>query len=214
MSIINKTNNNYDYINVSLNIPNSLFKETLKFNKLMRQFELEKVYMDALEENYLFNKLVSLCVKKGKKKMAYKQVNNAFLIIKQFFRYNPIYILKIAILQIEPFIFLHKIPMGNKEIIYPRILPIKTRIHNSLNIIVKQAFNMKNNYRKFYISLAYSILENSMLGNVYQKKVKENIEIAELNKKNIKHKKRGQKIIPQIKWRNRFKLFKKIKKWK
>ena len=210
--IINK--NNYNYIDVSINASSSLLKETLKFNKLVEQLEVEKIEMHALEEHYLFNKLVSLCTKKGKKKMAYKNVINAFLLLKQFFRFNPIYILKIAILQIEPFIFLHKIPMGNKEVVYPRILPIKTRIHNSLNIIVKQAFNNKMNNKKFYISLAYSILENVLSESIYQKKVKEDIEIAELNKRNIKHKKRGQKIIPQLKRRDRFKLFKKIKGWK
>jgi ribosomal protein S7 len=210
--IINK--NNYDYKNINLDVSNSLFKETLSFDKLIEQLEVEKLEMDALEEHYLFNKLVSLCIKKGKKKMAYKHVVNAFLLLKQFFRFNPIYFLKIAVLQIEPFVFLHKIPMGNKEVIYPRILPIRTRIHNSLNIVVKQAFNNRLNYKKLSISLAYSILENSISENIYQKKVKENIEIAELNKRNIKHKKRGQKIIPQIKRRDRFKLFKKIKNWK
>jgi ribosomal protein S7 len=208
----NKINNSYSYINSYIKITN--FKENIQFKKLLNQLETEKIEIDMFEDTNLFNKLVSLCVKKGKKKMALRQVLSSFLLLKQFFKCNPLYFLKVALLQMEPFVFLHKIPKGNKEMIYPRILPINIRINNSLYIIVNQAFNTCKNYKSFSVSLAYSVLENSMLGNIYQKKVKENIEIAELNKRNIKYKRRGQKIIPRLKRRDRFKLFKKIKIWK
>ena len=116
----------------------------------------------------------------------------------------------------EPFIFLHTIPMGKKEKVFPRILPESTRTHNALNLIVSQAFQQRNSFRFFYISLAHSIIENSMPNNIHTKKVKEIIEIAEFNKKNIKHskKKKGTQMISKIRRRERFKLFKKIKVWK
>lgn len=204
--------NHYEYVNFE--ISTSFLEESLKFDGLMDQLEAEKADHYALEFYYLFNKIVSLCVKKGKKKVAMKQVLNAFQLLKQFFRFNPFFFLKMAALQIEPFIFLHKIPRGNKEFIYPRILPTQTRTHNALNIIVKQAFQTRMSHRSFSVALAYAILDNCMPNNPYQKKVREVIEVAELHKRNIKHKRRGKKAIPQLKRRERFKLFKKINSWK
>lgn len=183
---------------------------------LKEQLETEERYKNALDSSYLFNKLVSLCTKKGKKKMALKQVTSAFKIIKQFFRMNAIFFLKMAVLQVEPFVFLHKIPRGNKEIIYPRILPIQTRTHNAIHLLVKQAFQTRYSFRYFSIALAHSIIENCMPNNAYKKKVKETIEIAELSKRNIKHKKKekGKPVLSKIRRYERFKLFKKIKVWK
>jgi ribosomal protein S7 len=209
MEYINYTNRNIN------NIVNASENEDRLFS-LMEPLDNDDKVKNIFSNNYLFSKLVSICIKKGKKKMAYKNVLLAFQLIKTFFRLNSIFFLKIAILQIEPFIFLHKIPRGKKEIIYPRILPVRTRIHNALFIIVNQAFKARRNFRFFYISLAYSILENSTLDNIYKQKVKEFIEIAELNKRNIKYRKKrkGKPMISKIRRRERFKLFKKIKHWK
>lgn len=183
--------------------------------KLMNQLDINNYNKNTFEDFYLFNKIVGICTKKGKKQMAFLQVINALKIIKQFFRINPFYFLKISVLQIEPFIFLHKIPKGNKETIYPRILPTQTRIHNSLYLIVKQAYNNNKSFKSFSHSLAYSIIDNSMPENIYKKKVKDIIEIAELNKRNIKLKRKGiKKLITKIRRKERFKLFRKIKVWK
>jgi NADH-quinone oxidoreductase subunit H len=212
----NSNKNNYDY-NYSREWPNvelDVINNNSKLNLLMEQLELEEKERDALEENYIINKLVSLCTKQGKKKKAYIQISNTLKLLKQFFKTNPVYFVKLAITQIEPFIFLHKIPKGNKMVIYPRILPTQTRINNALYLIVKQAFSTRKQYRYFYISLAYSILENGMYNNINSKKVKEDIELAELNKKNIKRKKKGKYVFSRIKKKERFKLFKKIKTWK
>src|SRR5690242_21143807 len=67
--------------------------------------------------------------------------------------------LKLAISQIEPFVFLHKIPKGNKVAIYPRILPTQTRIHNALFIIVKQAFSDRKSTRlnSSHMSISYAV---------------------------------------------------------
>lgn len=180
------------------------------------QLELEQFSKNALDSSYIFNKLISLCIKKGKKKMAHKQVVLCFNIIKQFFRVSAIFFIKMAILEIEPFIYLHRIPRGNKEIIYPRILPTQTRTHNALYLIVNQAFESRRNFNSMSASLAYSIIDNCTYNNAYSKKVKENIETAELSKRNIKHtkKEKGKQILSKIRRHERFKLFKKIKVWK
>lgn len=206
---------NYNYLK-SIIWPKVSLYSLININKLelvMEQLEVELKYKDAFEDKYLITKLISLCTKEGKKKRAYRQVNKSFQLLKQFTKINPIFFLKLAISQIEPFVFLHKIPKGNKLTIYPRILPTQTRIHNALFIIIKQAFLMKNQYRYFYISLAYAILDNCLPNNINEKKVKENIEIAELNKRNIKHKKKGKNLFSRIKKKERFKLYKKIKSW-
>jgi NADH-quinone oxidoreductase subunit H len=212
------SNNIYDYKYVNNqewpNVELIRINNNNELNLLMEQLELEKNERDALEDNYIINKLSSLCTKEGKKKRAYIQINKTFILLKQFFKMNPLYFVKLAISQIEPFIFLHKIPKGNKMTIYPRILPTQIRINNALHLIVKQAFSTRKQYRYFYISLAYSILENGMLYNTNSKRVKEDIEIAELNKRNIKHKKKGKYVFSRIKKKERFKLFKKVKAWK
>jgi NADH-quinone oxidoreductase subunit H len=212
-----KKNKQINYIYVkSIVEPKVPFFSLININKLeiyMEQSEVELKYRDAFEEKYLVNKLVSLCTKEGKKKRAYKQVNKSFQLLKQFTKINPILFLKLAISQIEPFVFLHKIPKGNKITIYPRILPIQTRIHNALFIIIKQAFLMKNQYRNFYISLVNAILDNCLPNNINEKKVREAIEVAELNKRNIKYKKKGEHIFSRIKKKERFKLYRKIKSW-
>lgn len=211
-----KTNESYEY-NISFIFPklnDSVLNENKKIQILMEQLESEAHLRNALEASYLFNKLVSLCTKKGKKKMALKKVNKTFKLLKTFFRFSPIYFLKMAASNIEPFIFLHKIPRGNKETIYPRILPVQTRTHNALYLIAKQAFQTRIQYRYFYIALAHAILENSMPNNINCKKVKQVIEVAEMNKRNVKYIRRGKNIIPKIKRRDRFKLFKKINAWK
>jgi NADH-quinone oxidoreductase subunit H len=212
----NLSNNNYDY-NIEMEWPrvNILqINDNNKLNVMMEQLEYSSKDRDGLEEMYIINKLVSLCTKEGKKKRALVQVNNTFKLLKQFFKMSPVFFLKLAVTQIEPFIFLHKIPRGNKINIYPRILPTQTRIHNALYLIVKQAFNTRKQYNSFSIALAYAILDNCMSNNVNSVKVKEDIEIAELNKRNIKYKKKGKYVFSRIKKKERFKLFKKIRTWK
>jgi ribosomal protein S7 len=184
--------------------------------EIKEQFEIETEQRskNIFYSTYLFNKLVSLCTRKGKKKMARKQVVDAFKIVKQFFRLNAIFFIKIAVLQMEPFVFLHKIPRGNKEIIYPRILQTQTRIHNALYLIVKQSFETYSRY--YHISLAHTIIDNCMSNNIYNTRVRDAIEVAELNKRNIKYirKEKGKQILSKIRRYERFKLFKKIKVWK
>ena len=211
--------NSYEYTNIinkQLNKKNSFFFD-INLNDFLEQIELEKNKKNALKCSYIVNKLVSLCTKKGKKKKAYKVVYSALFLLKSFFKINPIYFIKQSVLQIKPFVFLQKITKGKKVFIFPRILPLKIRVNNALNIIVKNAFAMKKQYRYLSLSLAYVILENGVFmlaDSTYSKKVKEDIEIAELNKKNIKYKKKGKYVFSKIRKKERFKLFKKVKAWK
>jgi ribosomal protein S7 len=179
--------------------------------QLMNQLDKESINISILSDDYLFNKIVGLSTKNGNKNMARLQVLNAFDLIKQFFRINASIFLKKAVLQVQTFIFLNKIPRGRKIRIYPRILPFRTRIFNALRIIVKEAFENSKSYKYFYISLAGTIIENSMPNNRYQQKTRETTALAELNKRNIRiFKKSSRKIITKIKRKERFKLFKKI----
>jgi ribosomal protein S7 len=180
---------------------------------LMNQLNLDIIDKTFLSDSYLFHKLVGLCTKKGNRSMANKQVYSAFYLIKQFFRVSASIFLKKAILQVQTFIFLNKIPRGRKIRIFPRILPMETRIFNALRIIVKEAFDNSKSYQFFYISLANSIIENSMPNNKYQQKTKDITALAELNKRSIRIiKKSARKIVTKIKRKERFKLFKKIQK--
>lgn len=178
---------------------------------LMGQLNIDTENKLIFSDDFLFYKLVSLCIKNGNRNMANKQVLNAFDLIKQFFRVKASIFLKKAVLQVQTFIFLNKIPRGRKIRIYPRILPAEVRIFNALRIIVKEAFENSKSYKYFYISLANSIIENSMPGNKYQQKTKDITALAELNKRSIKIiKKSVSKITTKIKRKERFKLFKKI----
>lgn len=178
---------------------------------LMNQLDVEILDKNIFSDNYLFDKLVGLCTKKGNRNMANLQVLKAFDLIKQFFRIKAFIFLKKAVLQVQTFIFLNKIPRGRKIRIFPRILPIKTRIFNALRIIAKEAFENSRSYKFFYISLASSIIENSMPNNKYQQRTRDTTALAELNKRSIKViKKSARKLTTKIKRRERFKLFKKI----
>ena len=55
-----------------------------------------------------------------------------------------------------------------------------------------------------------------MSNNIYNTRVRDAIEVAELNKRNIKYirKEKGKQILSKIRRYERFKLFKKIKVWK
>ena len=119
-----------------------------------------------------------------------------------------------------------KLPVGTKENVVARIalgysLQNGKRFSNSeFNIYDSKGKEYKDHilfdakYRYFYIALAHAILENSMPNNINCKKVKQVIEVAEMNKRNVKYIRRGKNIIPKIKRRDRFKLFKKINAWK
>jgi ribosomal protein S7 len=177
----------------------------------MNQTYIDSTNKSFLSDDFLFYKLVSLCTKKGNRHLAYKQVLNAFDLIKQFFKIKASIFLKKAVLQVQTFIYLNKIPRGRKIRIFPRILPIRTRIFNALRIIVKEAFSNSKSYRYFYISLANSIIENIMPNNKYQQETRNITELAELNKRSIRViKKSARKLVTKIKRRERFKLFKKI----
>lgn len=181
---------------------------------LMNQFDIDKIEMDLIDDNYLFDKLVGLCTKNGNRHMAYLNVFRAFELIKQFFRIRASVFLKKAVLLVQTFAYLHKIPRGRKIRIYPRILPARTRIYNALYIIAKEAFSHSKEYKHFYISLARSIIENSIrneVDNIYRIETRQTTETAKLNKRNIKYFKKGKhNINTKIKRKERFRLFKKI----
>ena len=154
---------------------------------LLNRFDNEMIRLSLLDNTYLFNKLVNLCTKKGKKKIAYLQVLSAFNLIKEWFMVSPSLLLKKAVLQIQTFIYLHQIPRGKKIRYFPRILPIKTRIHNALYKIVKQAFNEKKMYTNFHEALAHIIIKNSMFDDKYRNETKEITKKASENKRSIKN---------------------------
>ncbi len=150
--------------------------------------------MINLKEEYVLNKLVNLCMRKGNKKLAYKNVKNAIIAIRVFYNINPIHLLKIAVLKLEPVIKLNRFTIGNKEKIIPRLINIKKRMYYSLNIIFNFALKNKNNYKYFYLSLADSIIEYSVLNNTVIEKNKEVNELAELNKYNLYKKKKIKEV--------------------
>ena len=200
----------YNVLNKDLFIYSDEYHYNLR--RLMHQLDTDSIRLNLLNDNFLFNKLVSLCTKKGNSKMAYTQVIDAFKLIKESFRISPSFFLKRSVLQLQTFIYLHQIPRGKKIRYFPRILPAKTRVFNALYIIVKEAFDKNISYKFFYESLANSIIENSMPDNKYRNETIEIIKKAADNKRSIKRtKKKGVKVIIKIKRRERFKLFRKVK---
>ncbi len=203
--------NNIYFLNFNTN--NFIYSNEYHHNLvlLMKQLDIDTIDKSLLADDYLFNKLVGLCIKNGNRNMANIQVLRTFVLIKQFFRVKASVFLKKAVLQVQTFIYLNKIPRGKKVRIFPRILPAETRIFNALRIITKEAFENSKSYKYFYISLANSIIENSMPDNKYQQKTKDTTELANSNRRSIKLIKKGaKKIITKIKRKERFKLFKKI----
>jgi hypothetical protein len=92
----------------------------------------EKERIDLYYDNDLFNifdKLVCLCIKKGKKQVALWNVIKSFQLIREFFWIEPLSLVKMAVIQTEPFLKLNRYQLGKKEKIIPRILPLKKRLY-------------------------------------------------------------------------------------
>jgi ribosomal protein S7 len=196
-----------------MNDSNNYLNNSENISMLYNFHDVDILLNHEINDTYLLKKFIGLCIRKGERKIAFNNVSKAFLLIKKFFSINAIFFIKLAVAKLEPFIFLAKIPRGNKEIIFPRILPKKIRLHNAMRIITTYAFKTQYNYRNFYLALANSIIFHSLPGDFYVKKKKEITEIAVMNKRNVKYLKKN-KIMTKIRRRERFKLFKNIKTWK
>lgn len=157
------------------------------------------------ELDFVFKKLIQLCTKKGNKKKAYKLVINSLKIIRSFFYYDPLLLIKNTIYKIQPFIFLQKVIEKRKEIIYPQILNSNTQISIALRRIIKDAYLNRYKYKKIYLSFVYSIIENCLLKSEYIKKMKEDNFITKINKYQIEFMRKKRRL-------PKFRLIRKIKK--
>jgi ribosomal protein S7 len=153
------------------------------------------------------NKLINICTKKGKKKIAFNIVIKALLLIKHYFFINPFNLLNLAIKKTEHMVKIQILKKKSRQKIIPRLLFLEQRRNLSLRIIVNNAKKNILNYRYLYISLANSIIYYALINLNYNtdnviKSIHEMNESAFLNKFLMFKKKK----------RKKFKIIKKIKK--
>lgn len=153
----------------------------------------------------IFNLLVNLCIKKGNKKLALKMIKKSFLLIREFFWINVFLLLRLILIKSESVFILQRYKLGKREKIIPRFIPFGKKMKYVFRMLVKHAVNVQKEYKYFYISLAYSIIEFSMPGNMLEKVNRQENELAEANKFFLYKKKKK---------RRKVRLFRKINDWK
>ncbi|KTW28339.1 mitochondrial 37S ribosomal protein RSM7 [Pneumocystis jirovecii RU7] len=106
--------------------------------------------------NTLFNHTVGIIMKKGKKTKAQKQLENAFLYIKQKTNTNPHFIFSKAIEKASPLIKLISTKKGSKSIKIP--VPLNEyQQHRKAIIWILEASNKRHN-RNFSERLAHELI--------------------------------------------------------
>lgn len=201
-----------DYINYIYNIDRwneiNLFeiqyKDKLINNEVGDGDSLD--YIIVKDRNrYIFNLLVNLCMRKGNKDLAYRNVKKSFVLLRKFFWLNAMLFIRLILVQSESLFIIQKYSIGKREKVIPRFIPFEKKTKFVLRMLVKHArFNQKD-YKYFYISLANAIIEYSLPNNILMDKNREDNQLAESNKFFlIKKKKRKRKM----------RLFRKIDHWK
>jgi ribosomal protein S7 len=193
----------YFYFNLEININ----EHNIDFFKIKKK---EKERIGLYYENDVFNifeKLVCLCIKKGKKQVALWNVIKSFQLIREFFWIEPLSLVKMAIIQTEPLLKVTRYAIGKKEKIISRIMPLRKRLYYSLRAIVQLARINKPSYRHFYLSLVYAIIEFSAPTNKYIQINKELNELAESRKYSLMKKKKKKRF-------RKIRLVRKIDRWK
>ncbi|CCJ28643.1 unnamed protein product [Pneumocystis jirovecii] len=129
------------------------FKQlTMKF----MSFNLLKRIEHSNTINTLFNHTVGIIMKKGKKTKAQKQLENAFLYIKQKTNTNPHFIFSKAIEKTSPLIKLISTKKGSKSIKIP--VPLNEyQQHRKAIIWILEASNKRHN-RNFSERLAQELI--------------------------------------------------------
>lgn len=153
----------------------------------------------------IFNLLVKLCIKKGNRKLALRMIKKSFLLIREFFWINAFFLLRLILIKSESVFILQKYKLGKREKVIPRFIPFDKKMKYVFRMLVKHAINMQKEYKFFYISLAHTIVEFSMPGNILERINKEENELAEANKFLLYKKKKK---------RRKVRLFRKINHWK
>lgn len=164
-----------------------------------------KKFTNMNSNREIFNLLVNLCIKKGNKKLALKMIKKSFLLIREFFWINIFLLLRLILIKSESVFILQRYKLGKREKVIPRFIPFGKKMKYVFRMLVKHATNMQKEYKYFYVSLAYSIIEFSMPGNILEKVNKQENELAEANKFFLYKKKKK---------RRKIRLFRKINNWK
>jgi ribosomal protein S7 len=204
LNLLNTIKNNLLISYYLINLYNNKLLNTLN-NIGYNDTDLNNILHNNNKNN--LNKLVSICTKKGKKKIAFNIVIKALLLIKHYFFINPFNLLNLAIKKTEHMVKIQILKKKSKQQIIPRLLFLEQRRNLSLRIIVNYAKKNILNYKYLYISLANSIIYYALINldnttdNVI-KLINEINESASLNKFLMFKKKK----------RKKFKIIKKIKK--
>lgn len=154
---------------------------------------------------YILNLLVNLCMRKGNKNLAYRNVKKTFSLLRKFFWLNAMLLVRLILVQSESLFIIEKYSIGKKEKIIPRFIPFYKKTRFVLRMLVKYARDTQKDYKYFYISLANAIIEYSLPNNILIQKNREDNQSAELNKFFLLKKKKK---------RRKMRLFKKIDNWK
>lgn len=209
--------NKFNFFSMKMDMDKKLFetKSVDIFNKKVSNlFEDDFSYNSVLNDNNImiknkdreiFNLLVNLCMKKGNKKLAYKNVKNTFCLLRKFYWLNASMLLRLILSQSESLFVIQKFSLGKKDKIIPRFIPFEKKTKYVLRMLVNYAQTTSKDYKYFYQSLANAIVEYSVPNNELTIKNKEDNQLAELNKFFLTKKKKNKR---------RLRLFRKINHWK
>lgn len=179
----------------------SIEQNNLLFNGFNDEEEIK-----YLGDEYIFNLVVNLCMRKGHKKLAFNMVKDSFSLVRSFFWIKSFFFIRLILVKSEAVFNLQRYFLGKREKIIPRFIHEKQKIRYILRMLIKYAKLLQKEYKYFNVSFIYALIEYSKLNNVLNVANKEENELAEMNKYFLfgKNKKRKRKV----------RLFRKINDWK
>lgn len=183
----------------------NLFDDQYKYDLINNEEDNNNYILVKNRNKYIFNLLVNLCMRKGNKDLAYRNVKKTFVLLRRFFWINAMVFIKSILVQSESLFVIQKYSIGKREKVIPRFIHFEKKTRFVLRMLVKHAHITQKEYKYFYISLANAIIEYSLPNNILIMKNREDNELAELNKFFLFKKKKK---------RRKMRLFRKIDHWK
>ena len=175
----------------------------------MKVLDLSELDVNLKEDNnidlLLFNQLLNMLVKKGKKSRFEDYLVNAFIVIRRYFNINPLLLVRGIIVKSEAAFILDKYTFGRREKIMPRFSGLRRSVKYVLRMILKDVLFSGKKSSKISILVADSIIEYFLGENKLIGQNKEDNETARINKYSLFNRKRKKR---------KFKVYRKVDNWK
>jgi len=115
------------FYNISIRVTNTIINKNELLDNIPYSNNVNDYNGNVTVDRSLIYKLVTLCMRKGKKKKALTTVKKALMLIRKFYGINPILLVKLAIYKTETFLKLYKFVIGVRERIIPTLVNIEKR---------------------------------------------------------------------------------------